>query len=336
MKHANIAVFVPHSGCPQQCSFCNQKTISGHATQPTAEDVKKACETAMVQGREGRFVQLAFFGGSFTAIDKSYMLSLLEAAQPYIKSGFLNGGIRISTRPDFIDDEILTLLQKYGVRAIELGAQSTDEKVLSINKRGHTAAEIFAAAKKIKEYGFELGLQMMTGLYGSTPEKDIKTAEDFIFMRPDTVRIYPTVVLKNTLLGELFEKGEYNPPDVESTVELCAELLQMFESSGIKVIRLGLHAQDGVEQDYLAGAYHPALRELCEGEQFYRRILKKLKDKPEGSYEISVNKKDISRATGQKKKNLLRLKSQGYTCKVSGDDSIQLHEFTLRNVTECF
>ena len=333
MKHANIAVFVPHSGCPQQCSFCNQRTISGHSKQPTALDVDTACKTAMAQGCEGRFVQLAFFGGSFTAIDRSYMLSLLEAAQPYIKSGFLSGGIRVSTRPDFIDDEILGILREYGVRAIELGAQSTDEEVLNINKRGHIAADIFTAAEKIKSHGFELGLQMMTGLYGSTPEKDKKTALDFISMCPDTVRIYPTVVLKNTLLGELFKKGEYNPPDVEKTVELCAELLPLFESNGIKVIRLGLHAQDGVEQDYLAGAYHPALRELCEGEIIYRRILETLKCKPEGSYEILVNQKDISKATGQKKKNLFRLKSQGYTCKISGDDSIELHEFTIRNVT---
>lgn len=332
MKHANIAVFVPHSGCPQQCSFCNQKTISGKSKQPTAADVDSACKTAMLSGCENAFVQLAFFGGSFTAIERAYMLSLLEAAQPYIKNGFLNGGIRISTRPDFIDDEILTLLKKYGVRAIELGAQSTDEKVLSLNKRGHTSADIFESAKIIKEYGFELGLQMMTGLYGSTAEKDIKTAEDFILMQPDTVRIYPTVVLKNTLLGELFEKGEYNPPDVENTVELCAELLQKFEINGIKVIRLGLHAQDGVEQDYLAGAYHPALRELCEGEIMYKKMLAMLKDKPEGSYEISVNKKDISKATGQKKKNILRLKEQGYTCKISGDDSIELHEIIIRGM----
>lgn len=336
MKHANIAVFVPHSGCPQQCSFCNQRTISGQTKQPTAADVDSACKAAMLSGCENAFVQLAFFGGSFTAIDKSYMLSLLEAAQPYIKSGFLNGGIRISTRPDFIDDEILKLLKKYGVRAIELGAQSTDEKVLRINKRGHTSADIFAAAEKIKAYGFELGLQMMTGLYGSTKEKDIKTAQDFISMKPDTVRIYPTVVLKNTLLGELYESGEYNPPDIDKTVELCADLLQMFESSGIKVIRLGLHAQDGVEQDYLAGAYHPALRELCEGEIFYQKLLALLKHKPEGSYEILVSKKDISKATGQKKKNIIRLKEQGYTCKISGDDSIQPYELKLRGMTECF
>ena len=336
MKHANIAVFVPHSGCPQQCSFCNQRTISGQTKQPTAADVAAACQTAMQHGCEEKYVQLAFFGGSFTAIERGYMVSLLQAAKPYIDNGFLNGGIRISTRPDFIDDEILTLLKEYGVHAIELGAQSTDEEVLSINKRGHTAADIFAAAEKIRAYGFELGLQMMTGLYGSTPQKDINTAADFISMRPDTVRIYPTVVLKNTLLGELYEKGEYLPLDVDKTVELCATLLDMFEKSSIRVIRLGLHAQDGVEQDYLAGAYHPALRELCEGEQLYRRILEKIKNYPEGSYEISVNKKDISKAVGQKKKNILRLKEQGYICKISGDDSIQLHEFELRGMTECF
>lgn len=332
MKHANIAVFVPHSGCPQQCSFCNQKTISGKSKQPAAADVDSACKTAMLSGCENAFVQLAFFGGSFTAIEREYMISLLEAAQPYIKNGFLNGGIRISTRPDFIDNEILTLLKKYGVRAIELGAQSTDEKVLSINKRGHTSADIFESAKKIKEYGFELGLQMMTGLYGSTAEKDIKTAEDFISMQPDTVRIYPTVVLRATLLGELFEKGEYNPPGVEETVGLCAQLLSMFETAGIKVIRLGLHAQDGVEQDFLAGAYHPALRELCEGEILYRKMLALLAGKPEGCYEMLVNKKDISKATGQKKKNLLRLKEQGYTCRVSGDDCIKINEIMLKGV----
>ncbi len=336
MKHANIAVFVPHSGCPQQCSFCNQRTISGQTKQPTAADVDSACKTAMQSGCETAFVQLAFFGGSFTAIDREYMLLLLEAAQPYIKSGFLNGGIRVSTRPDFIDDEVLTLLKKYGVRAIELGAQSTDDEVLNLNKRGHSSADIFAAAGKIKAYGLELGLQMMTGLYGSTPETDMKTADDFISMKPDTVRIYPTVVLKNTMLGEMYENGKYSPPGIDSTVELCAVLLEKFENNGIKVIRLGLHAQDSVGQDYLAGAYHPALRELCEGEIFYKKMLALLKTKPQGSYEIFVAKKDISKATGQKKKNIIRLNEQGYICKISGCDGINPHEITIRGMTECF
>ncbi len=320
MKHANIAVFVPHSGCPQQCSFCNQRTISGKSAQPTSADVVSACETAIKSGCEESFTQLAFFGGSFTAIDRGYMLELLEAAQVYIKNGFLNGGIRISTRPDFIDEEILSLLKRYGVRAIELGAQSMDDGVLLLNKRGHTVEDVEKASKLIKEYGFELGLQMMTGLYGSTAQKDIETARRIIALQPDTVRIYPTVVLKGTMLGELFESGKYEPQTLDETVEVCARLLELFEEKDINVIRLGLHAEKGVEESYLAGAYHPALRELCQGEIYYKKILALLQEKPKGNYEISVPAKDISKATGQKKKNLSRLAERGYNCRIMGCD----------------
>ncbi len=318
MKHTNIAVFVPHNGCPQQCSFCNQRTISGKAFQPKAADIASACETAMAGGCEGSFTQLAFFGGSFTAIDREYMLTLLQAAQAYIENGFLNGGIRISTRPDFIDDEALTILRSYGVSAIELGAQSMDDDVLRLNKRGHTAFDVEKASKLIKSYGIELGLQMMTGLYGSTPQKDIETAKRIIALKPDTVRIYPTVVLRGTLLGELFESGEYVPQSFDETVELCAQLLEMFEEKNINVIRLGLHAEKGVEESYLAGAYHPALRELCQGEIYYKKMLKLLSANPKGSYEISVPVRDISKATGQKKKNLSRLAECGYNCRIIG------------------
>lgn len=324
MKHANIAVFVPHSGCPQQCSFCNQRTISGKTAQPSAQEVVSACETAMAGGCKDSFTQLAFFGGSFTAIDREYMLSLLQAAQPYIENGFLNGGIRISTRPDFIDEEILTTLEVYGVRAIELGAQSMDDSVLALNKRGHTAEDVEKASRLIKSHGFELGLQMMTGLYGSTPQRDILTAKRIIDLRPDTVRIYPTVVLKNTMLGELYESGEYKPQTLDETVELCAELMQMFEEKNINIIRLGLHAEKGVEENYLAGAYHPALRELCQGEIYYKKILDLLEKKPKGSYEILVPAKDVSKATGQKKKNISRLAECGYNCKVAAGDETKI------------
>lgn len=334
MRHVNIAVFVPHSGCPNQCSFCNQRAISGHTKQPTPQDVIDVCEVAQKGGCEEAEVQLAFFGGSFTAIEREYMVSLLEAAQGYIENGFLNRGIRISTRPDFIDGEILTLLKKYGVRAIELGAQSMDDGVLTLNKRGHTAHDVRKAAVLIKEYGFELGLQMMTGLWGSSDEDSINTAKEFIALKPDTVRIYPTVVLKNTLLGEKFESGEYSPPDLQHSIELVAELLPMFEENGISVIRVGLHAQSDVERDYLAGAYHPALRELCEGEIYYKKILSDLQNQPKGSYEIAVSPCEISKATGQKKKNILRLAEQGYSCKVIADKDIQ--PFEIRIVTKCF
>ena len=329
MRHANIAVFVPHNGCPNQCSFCNQRTISGASKQPEPSDVALACEKAMQGGCEGADVQLAFFGGSFTAIDRAYMISLLEAAQPYIQSGFLNKGIRVSTRPDFIDDEVLSLLKKYGVRAIELGAQSMSDTVLSLNKRGHTAEDICKAAKLIKSYGFELGLQMMTGLYGSDDDDSIMTAEKFISLFPDTVRIYPTVVLPGTMLAELYLSGEYSVPSLDESVELCSRLLEMFERADINVIRLGLHAQQDVCDNYLAGCYHPALRELCEGEIYFRRIKAALEGKPKGNYEITVAAAEISKAVGQKKKNIDRLRDLGYVCKVRGDERYKRYELTV-------
>ena len=329
MKHANIAVFVPHNGCPNQCSFCNQRTISGASKQPEPSDVAIACEKAMQGGCEGADVQLAFFGGSFTAIDRGYMISLLEAAQPYIKSGFLSKGIRVSTRPDFIDGEVLSLLKEYGVRAIELGAQSMSDNVLTLNKRGHTAEDVEKASKLIKSYGFELGLQMMTGLYGSDDEDSIDTAKQFILLAPDTVRIYPTVVLPGTLLAELYLSGEYKVPSLDESVELCSHLLEMFDEAGINVIRLGLHAQQDVCEEYLAGGYHPALRELCEGEIYYRKIKSALEDKPHGSYEIIVASAEISKAVGQKKKNISRLSDLGYKCKIKGDSRFKRYELTV-------
>ncbi|MBQ3903792.1 MAG: radical SAM protein, partial [Eubacterium sp.] len=209
MKKGNISIFVPHNGCPQQCSFCNQKTITGQAYQPTAKDVDEAVQKAL--RKKGYKFEIAFFGGSFTAIDRAYMTELLDAAEPYVKSGAVSG-IRISTRPDYIDDEILTLLKSKGVTAIELGAQSMDDEVLSANLRGHTAADVVNASKLIKSYGFELGLQMMTGLYLDTDEKDIETARKIIELKPETVRIYPTVVLKGTYLEELYDGKAYRPP----------------------------------------------------------------------------------------------------------------------------
>ena len=329
MKHANIAVFVPHNGCPNQCSFCNQRTISGASEQPSPDDVALACEKAMQGGCEGADVQLAFFGGSFTAIDRAYMLSLLEAAQPYIKSGFLNKGIRVSTRPDFINEEVLLLLENYGVRAIELGAQSMSDTVLSLNKRGHTAKDVENASKLIKSYGFELGLQMMTGLYGSDDADSIDTAKKFISLSPDTVRIYPTVVLPGTMLAELYLSGEYKVPSLDESVELCSHLLEMFDNADINVIRLGLHAQQDVCEEYLAGGYHPALRELCEGEIYYRKMKNFLEDKPQGNYEITVASAEISKAVGQKKKNIIRLAELGYNCKVKGDERYKRYELTV-------
>ena len=319
MKHVNVALFVPHEGCPNQCSFCNQRAISGKKTQVTPADVDKAVEIAL-RNPDSKGGEIAFFGGSFTAIRRSTMVSLLEAAHRYISDGSFRG-IRISTRPDAVDEEICGILRHYGVTAVELGAQSLDDRVLTLNKRGHTAEDVASATRLLKKYGFETGLQMMTGLYGSEDADSIETAERIIRLAPDTVRIYPTVVIKGTKLYELMQSGNFSPKGIEETVELCARLIPMFENAGIKVIRVGLHSG--------GGAYHPALRELCEGRIYYNAALGELEKLRKGSYVLSVNGREISKMTGQKKQNLKRLAEAGYECRVVGNDSLQKGEIEI-------
>lgn len=332
MRHINVALFVPHNGCPNQCSFCNQRAISGHRNQVEPSDVDKAVQIAL-ENPESKGGEIAFFGGSFTAIERETMVSLLSAAYRYVENGSFKG-IRISTRPDAVDEEICEILKTYGVTAVELGAQSLDDRVLMLNKRGHTADDIAKATKLLQKNGFETGLQMMTGLYGSTDEDSIETARKIIGLNPDTVRIYPTVVLENTELCELYRKGEYHPQGVEEAAELCAELLQMFEEAGIKVIRTGLHSGGDVEGGFVAGAYHPAFKEICESKIYLRKVTELIRENkiPEGKIEIRVSPKAVSQMTGQKKANIEALKKLGYEAKITADESIEKYKvYILRN-----
>ena len=251
MRHSNIAIFVPHIGCPHRCSFCDQHTISGMQHAPSAQEVRDTCKTALSEIRSPQESEIAFFGGSFTAIPRGYMISLLEAASEFVGEGGFRG-IRLSTRPDCITQEILGILRDYGVTAIELGAQSMVDEVLEANERGHTAKDVEDAAGLIKSCGFELGLQMMTGLYKSSPERDRFSAERIIDLRPDTVRIYPVVVLKGTRLAEIFESEAESFIPFDAMVESCAALMEAFHSAGIRVIKCGLHASEFVEQDIVA------------------------------------------------------------------------------------
>lgn len=329
MKHRNIAIFVPHNGCPQQCSFCNQKTISGKTEQPSAKSVTEVVRVALDNSEPFEKSEIAFFGGSFTAIDRKYMLELLSAAKPFIDSGDFSG-IRISTRPDFINEEVLSILKEYKVSAIELGCQSMDDEVLNLNKRGHTAKDVENAVDLIKSFGFELGLQMMTGLYGDTSEKSIETAKKIIAFMPQTVRIYPTVVLKGTELGTLFENGKYLPPTLSETISLCATLLPMFEGKGIKVIRLGLHSSEDIEKNYLAGGYHPALMELVEGEIYFQKTLKILENwDPNKPFTLFVNEKELSKMKGQQKRNEKALINMGFCCKIMGNANLLKYEIAI-------
>ncbi len=328
MKHINVALFVPHEGCPHTCSFCNQKTISGTVKKLTKEDIDSAVKIATEKEYDRANSEIAFFGGSFTAIDREYMVYLLESAFQYVRKGLFKG-IRCSTRPDAIDEEILSLLKKYGVTAVELGAQSMDDEVLSLNERGHTAEDVAKASVLIKEHGFELGLQMMTGLYGDTDEKTILTAEKIIALKPETVRIYPTVVLENTALEKFYKQGIYKPQTTEEATEICSKLLEMFTDAGIKVIRLGLHSGGNVEDGYVAGAYHPALRELCESRLYLEKCIREIRKNNHGNnITVYVNPSEISKMTGQKKSNILALSSMGINAKVKPDE--KLTKYTLR------
>lgn len=322
MKKGNISIFVPHNGCPQNCSFCNQKTITGKAKQPTSADVKNAIEIAL--NRKGYTYEIAFFGGSFTAIDREYMLSLLETASEYVDGERITG-IRISTRPDFIDAEILEILKVHKVSSIELGAQSMDDEVLKANLRGHTSEDVEKASTLIKEYGFELGLQMMTGLYLDTDEKAIETARKIVALQPATVRIYPTVVLKGTMLADLYDKEIYKPQNVDDAANLCTKLVPMFEKADIKVIRLGLHSSEDIKRNMVAGAFHDSFGEIVKSRYMLNRILKY----PPASYEIMVNSKTVSQLKGQQKRNIYFLMEQGYNIKVTVNDKIAVDDLKI-------
>lgn len=332
MKHANLSVFVPHAGCRHTCSFCSQKEISGAQSPPRGENVTALCtEHAAYLQSKGFEAEVAFFGGSFTAINREYMLELLEAAFPFVQSGAFTG-IRVSTRPDCVDQEVLQLLKHYGVNAVELGAQSMDDAVLEANRRGHSSDNVVKASALVKDAGLSLGLQMMTGLYGADRQSDMETVCRLAKLQPDTVRIYPTVVLEGTELAQLYQSGRYQPMDLESAVDLGAWALDYFDRQGIAVIRMGLHAQESMEAARIAGPYHPAFRELCEGRLMARQIASVLQGKPAGQYLAYVAGKSISKICGHGGFGVEYLARLGYNVTIRQDRELSGLEFRMGEV----
>lgn len=279
-------------------------------------------------GENTKYTEIAFFGGSFTAIDRDYMLSLLNATRNYIDKF---KGIRISTRPDCINDEILEILKSYNVTSIELGAQSMDDVVLNANNRGHSALDVIKSSKLIKKYGFSLGLQMMTGLYMSDVQKDIETAKAFIALKPDTVRIYPTVIMKNTDLAKYYLDKTYIPYTLEQSVNLCAKLIVMFENAEIKIIRLGLHYSDSLVTNSYGDNYHPAFKELCESKIFFDNfigIVNKCNVNKE-NFKVFINSRSLSKFLGQKKSNYNSLLNMGYRFEIEFDDTLNKYDLYI-------
>lgn len=330
MSHSNISIFVPHVGCPHKCAFCDQRTITGKQDIPRASDVQRICRQAIEQIRDPQNTEIAFFGGSFTAVTRDYMLELLEAAKPFVGDGKFRG-IRCSTRPDCIDEEILSLLKDYGVTAIELGAQSMSDKVLEANERGHTAADVKNAAELIKSFGIELGLQMMIGLYKSDISDEQHTVDSILMLSPETVRIYPVVILEHTRLAELYRSGDYKPFEFDTVVDITADALISFFDNGINVIKCGLHASEFVERDMVAGFYHPAFRELCEGRIYRRRIESLLADREHTTdIGIMVRKGCISKAVGHKRENIEYFAQKGIKIKIHENNSLPLYSTELQ------
>ena len=315
-KEYIIPIFVPHLGCPNNCTFCNQKRISGQTKMVTAKDVKETIEYYLKNFRDNhKYVEVAFFGGSFTAIDKEKQIELLEAAQEYIQNKLVNS-IRVSTRPDCIDKEILKRLKKYHVKTIELGVQSTNNYILSKCKRGHTGEDVKKASKLIRRYGFILGHQMMVGLPESTKQDEVNTAKELIRLKPKIVRIYPVLVIKDTELADEYNRGEYTPLTVGQAVERCKEIVDLFNRNKINVIRIGLQNTEEIsdpsteKSSVVAGPYHPAFRQLVESSMWYEAIVAKIKkvNAKVKKVKILANDININNIIGHKKENIEKLK----------------------------
>ena len=296
-----LPLFIPFLGCPQQCVFCDQRRITGQASMVRGEDVK----VALAALPDGAGYELAFYGGSFTAIPASLQEELLSAALPARERGAVSS-IRISTRPDAVDEDVLLRLKRFGVGTVELGAQSMVDSVLARSRRGHTAADTRRSAAAVKEAGISLILQMMTGLPGSNDEKDLYTARELIALCPDGVRIYPTVILRGTELERLWKAGEYKEHTIEDAVRVCARILPMLEASGILVIRLGLNPTEELSGGVAAGgAYHPALGELVRS-RILRQMAEELLDRSEFGERVllGVSPERVSAMTGQHRSNI--------------------------------
>lgn len=315
-KEYIIPIFVPHLGCPHKCTFCDQKKISGVQKQVTAKDVKETIEYYLKNFKDNsKYVEVAFFGGSFTAIDEKIQNALLEAANKYIDQGKVNS-IRISTRPDYIDKNILKRLKKYNVKTIELGVQSTNDYILSRCQRGHTFADVKKASKLIRWHGFTLGHQMMVGLPESTELDEINTAKDLIKLKPKIVRIYPVLVIKGTELEEEYNNGEYMALTVEQAVERSKEAMKLFNKANVEVIRLGLQNTEEIsdpttdKSQVVAGPYHPAFRQLVEGSMWYDEIVNEIKkfNTKVMKVKIIANPENVNNIIGHKKENIIKLK----------------------------
>ena len=333
--HYIIPIFVPHKGCPHDCVFCNQKHITGQINEIDNVFVTRQIEDYLKTiKRVDSFIEVSFYGGSFTGLPVDVQLDLLKPAKNALDSGKIDA-IRLSTRPDYIDNNILNILKQYGVSIIELGVQSMDNEVLTLSNRGHTKEDVYKSAELIKENGFTLGLQMMVGLPGDCEKKDLYAADEFIKIMPDMVRIYPALVIKDTYMEQMYHKGQYKPLTVDTAVNICSKLYLKFESKGIKIIRIGLQPTENMTpgKDIVVGPYHPALRELVESCIINEIILYLYNIYKGKKLKISVNPACISKLYADKKKYFNKLLHEIPECniKIIQDNNIAINNVLFTN-----
>lgn len=338
-KRYIIPIFVPHLGCPKDCVFCNQRSISGQQKMITTEEIKNTIDFYLNSfSNKKAYKEIAFFGGSFTGIDPQKQEEYLQTAYEYVKQKKVNS-IRVSTRPDYIDKTVLKRLKKYKVKIIELGVQSANDYILKKSNRGHTFYDVKKASKLIRRHGFTLGVQMMVGLPESTKIDELKTAKELIKLKPKMVRIYPVLVIKNTKLAKDYENGIYTPLSLEQAVETSKELLSLFNKKNVEVIRIGLQNTDTItdpsdeKSEVLAGPYHPAFRQLVEASLWYDKIVSKIKklDVKVKEIEITANPIDINNIVGHHKQNAKNLKDfYNVTLKLKQNNSIRPNHFKLK------
>ncbi|NOS35474.1 MAG: radical SAM protein, partial [Deltaproteobacteria bacterium] len=258
-----IPIFIPHEGCPHQCVFCNQTDITGQNSLPAFTEVSETIAQYLSTWRGEGPREVAFYGGSFTGLSDNLQRDFLETAYAFIQRGEINA-VRVSTRPDYISHEKVKLLREYGVGTVELGVQSMDDGVLGLSGRGHTAGDTVRAVELLRTAGLTIGLQMMPGLPGDTRETILATAREIVSLRPDFVRVYPTLVIKNTPLEKLYRRGDYCPWLLESMVEVCREVMSLFDNARIPVVRMGLQPTVDLEESIVAGPYHPSFRQFLD------------------------------------------------------------------------
>ena len=303
MKHINIPIFIPHLGCPNQCIFCNQRYISG-TLQFCEEDVEKSINEVLSSVSEDCECEIAFFGGSFTGIDRALMIRLLDIAQAYINSGKVCG-IRMSTRPDYINEEIVSILKNYTITFVELGIQTMNDFVLEKLKRGHKCEDTVRATKILKENGIKFVGQMMVGLPFATHIDELHCAEMICKLGASAARIYPTLVFKHTELEALTISGTYIPLRIDEAVSRSADILDVFIKNDVECIRIGLCESDNLHSDstFFAGPNHPSVGELVKSTLYLKRIEKLLDGKNYSNIIIECPKGTVSQIIGNKRKN---------------------------------